>query len=69
MTMYVNDKLLSNFITILTICDVQNHQTPLHLAASKGYTKIVKLLLEHGADPNSIDDKVRKWAHFVSLIF
>lgn len=61
--------LLSNFIPIPILCHIQNNQTPLHLAASKGYTIIVQLLLEHGADPNSIDDKVRKWASFVSLIF
>lgn len=54
---------------MLIIYDVQNQQTPLHLAASKGHTKIVKLLSEHNADLNSIDDKVRKWAHFVSLNF
>lgn len=30
-------------------------RTPLHIAAAKGYTDIVKLLLENGADPHAVD--------------
>ena len=32
------------------------HVTPLHSAASGGHSAIVKLLLEHGADPNAAQD-------------
>jgi ankyrin repeat protein len=32
------------------------HVTPLHSAASGGHPGIVKLLLEHGADPNAAQD-------------
>jgi ankyrin repeat protein len=30
--------------------------TPLHSAASGGHAAIIKLLLEHGADPNAAQD-------------
>lgn len=33
--------------------DVEDTLTPLHLAASKGHTEVVELLLAHGADVNS----------------
>ncbi len=29
--------------------------TPLHLAAEKGYSNIIELLLEHGADPHAVN--------------
>ena len=37
---------------------IQNHQTPLHLAAKEGYTDIVQLLIDKGADIHA-KDKVR----------
>ncbi|XP_014284937.1 ankyrin repeat domain-containing protein 54 isoform X2 [Halyomorpha halys] len=30
-------------------------RSPLHLASCKGYTRIVRILLDHGADPNARD--------------
>ncbi|KOX73982.1 60S ribosomal protein L18 [Melipona quadrifasciata] len=38
-------------------CDLQG-RTPLHLAACRGYTKTVRLLLQHGADPNVRDSGI-----------
>ena len=32
---------------------LQDHRTPLHLAAMSGHTDIVKLLIEKGADVNA----------------
>ena len=32
---------------------IQNHQTPLHLAAKGGHTDIVQLLIDKGADINA----------------
>ncbi len=34
---------------------VLNGTTPLHLAAEKGYSNIVQLLLDHGADPHALN--------------
>lgn len=41
----------------LHYCDAPDirGRTPLHIAASRGYTEIVSLLLAHGADPNLRD--------------
>ncbi len=40
--------------------------TPLHLACHAGNLKMVKLLLEHGADTTLCDDKGRNCFHFVA---
>lgn len=34
--------------------------TPLHLAAEKGHTEMVELLLENGADPRAVDSDGRR---------
>ena len=42
----------------LSICSLQNSRRPLHVAAEKGHSNIVSLLLTHGANADS-KDKVR----------
>ena len=42
------DFIVLGFVNIL-----QNRRTPLHIAASRGYTKIVSQLIEAGGDPNN----------------
>ncbi|CAM9547216.1 unnamed protein product, partial [Choristocarpus tenellus] len=37
-------------------CRGKNDMTPLHLASFNGLTEIVRILLEGGADPNSVDE-------------
>ena len=34
----------------------ENGMTPLHFAADRGFDDIVKLLLDHGADVNAVDN-------------
>jgi ankyrin repeat protein len=44
-------------------------RTPLHLAAGSGELAVVKLLLDHGADPKAKDPEFRatplQWAEFL----
>ena len=51
----------------VTICDASGN-TPLHLAAEKGYAEMVKLLIDHGADLNKPNYDPPKWAplHFAA---
>ena len=35
-------------------CSLQDGRSPLHLAAEKGYTDIVNILITHGADVDSV---------------
>ena len=44
--------MLRNRITVMFL---QDHQTPLHWAASEGHTDIVKIMIEKGADVNAKD--------------
>ena len=34
-------------------------RTPLHVAIALGHAHLVPLLLDHGADPNAVDDEGR----------
>jgi hypothetical protein len=43
-----------------------SHTTPLHAASVKGHLDVASLLLENGADPNSLDDRGRAPLHRVS---
>ena len=42
---------------IITSSFVQNEQTALHKAASKGFEEVVKILIEHGSNVN-LQDRV-----------
>ncbi|CAN9502340.1 unnamed protein product [Ophioblennius macclurei] len=56
----------------LGICDPNekdvdwSHKTPLHWAAEKGYTEIVRLLLEHGARPCLMTEHGYTAAHYAA---
>ena len=39
-------------------CSLQFEESPLHVAAEKGHTNVVDILVKHGADVNT-KDRVR----------
>lgn len=45
------DSLLESHPDLVNIYEDTYYNTPLHIAALNGYSSVVKVLLEHGADP------------------
>ncbi|XP_064390866.1 transient receptor potential cation channel subfamily A member 1 homolog [Halichondria panicea] len=46
----------------------ENQATALHLAASSFRIEVAKLLLEHGADPNMVDDEQKTVLHYLCAL-
>jgi ankyrin repeat protein len=50
------EAILSTNPELANVRDPGDYRTPLHVAAATGNEKTVKVLLDHGADPNARDD-------------
>lgn len=59
-------KLLLKYNVDCRICKKGDHETPLHIAALKGHTKIVLLLLENNNNPNTLDQDGQSALHIAT---
>ena len=48
-------KVRNELYVVLSLSSIQYHRTPVHAAAKGGYTEIVQLLIQAGADVNVKD--------------